>query len=278
MATTNTKPTESSKETLLGVQLALEKRFGCVPVLNPATTLNTKFGVFQNLTPANERHVRYFSWGVGGSQNDDEYLSSAVPVLGTNMSLYQPRPFRCVPLESDLDAITRQKYGLREVRNINGTDYALYWLKRIDFPQSSVSLTVTNDITNVTESYEIDPDNLSPERPQGDDNGVVADVADRIAVRFPGQITITGQEVYESVGVMDGGDPRFARISEIGFVSASIQSVSTVDANNTPFSYDEAIFAQLCDHRTWVGTTLVSAEDNYTQNLSYLIRNLIGQS
>jgi hypothetical protein len=281
--TTSFTPIQHAKESLLGMTHALEQRFGCEPRLDKGTTLNTKFDTFPNKLPANARHVAFFAWGVGGRVNDDTHLTSAEFALGTNMALYDMRPFRAVPFETDLSAEERAKYGMRVLKMINGTMYCLYYLKRIDFTQSQVQYIRTDSQSGERSSYEINYANLGtatagPARPVHGSNGVVEDVADSVSVILPGLITLTGQEVYESVAVMDNGDPRFAVASELGFVSASIESVAVTDFAGRPFNYQEAIFAQLVDQYNWTGQSFVSTADVLTRDLSFSMKNLINQS
>lgn len=277
-SSTSVKPLEYAKETLLGMTISLEQRFGCVPRNDVGTTLNTKFEVFQSLQPTNPRLVRYFCMGVGGRTNDTTTLSSAQYVLGTNMALYKMRPFRAVPLEEDLSAVERAQYALRKVRPINGTMYCLYYLKKIDFSQSQVQYIRRDPVSGVSTSYEIDYANLSPTPPVADDNGVITDVADQVSVVLPGSITITGQEVLESMAVMDGGDTRYSIVSELGFVSASAQTVSATDINGSPFTYEEAIMAQLVDQYNWVGQPFLSQSDDWTRNIQMTMKNVITSS
>lgn len=278
--TTSIKPNEYAKEGILGTINALEERFGCTPLNNTATTLNTKFNVLPNqLPPAGVRRFsRWFAWGNNGRQNDSDTLSSARPVLGTNMSPYSMRPFRAVTLEEDLSAPERANYALREVRPINGTMYVLYWLKKIEFSQSQVQLIRTDPVTGNTSTYEINPENLNPTPPVEDDNGIITDVSDQVSVMLPGVISITGKEVLEAVSVLDGGNPSMAVVSEIALVSAAAVNVPAVDVNGNQFTYEEAIFAQMMDHFTMVGTSLSGPGDTLDRTVAFSVKNLINQS
>ena len=277
-SSTAVKQIESAKETILGMTCALEQRFGCTPRNDLATTLNKLFGVYPTTIPTAPKLVKYFCWGVGGRNNDTDGLSSARPVLGTNMCLYGIRPFRAVPFEQDLDAVTRAKYAMRTVRTINNTRYVLYYLKRLDFPQNQVQYIRTDPVNGTTTTYDLDYSNLTPKPPVVSDNCVISDVADSISVVLPASATITGQEVLESMSVVDGGDSRFASVSELGFVSAAEQTMQTVDANGTQFTYQEALMAQMVDQYNWIGQPFMSTSDSFTRSLQFSMRNLINQA
>jgi hypothetical protein len=269
------KPLEYSKETLLGMTVAIEQRFGCTPRNDIASTLNTKFGVQASRLPSNAKLVRYFCWGVGGRTNDNNTLSSAQYVLGTNMSLYAIRPFRAVPLASDLTALERANYAMRKVQTIDGVPYVLYYLKKIDFTQSQVQYKRTDPVTGVDTLYDLDYSNLAPTAPVADANGLITDVSDSISVVLPGSMTITGQEVFESMSVIDGGDTRYSIVSELGFVSASTETVSAVNSVGAQFTYSEAILAQMVDQYNWVGQPFLSTNDTFTRTLNFTVRNII---
>ena len=275
MTTTSVNPTVYAKETLLGMTKSLEQRFGCTPRNDLGTTLNTKFGVFPTLLPSNPCYVKYFCWGVDGRLNDTNNTTTAQYVLGTNMALYGMRPFRAVPLEQDLDATTRAQYAMRQVTTINGTVYCLYYLKLINFTQGEVQYTRTDPTTGTTSAYSLDYTNLSPTAPVVGDNGVITDVADQISITLPGTMTITGQEVLESASVIDGGDMRYATVSELGFVSASTQSVSANSYSGTPFSYNEAIMAQLTSQYNFSGFPFSSTTDVMDRTINFSLKNAI---
>ena len=266
---------ESAKETILGLTLAIEQRFGCESRNDIATTLNSKFNVQPTRLPNGEKLVKYFCWGVGGKKNDTDSISSAQPVLGTNMSLYAMRPFRARPLANDLSPTERANYAMRSVQTIGGVTYVLYYLKKINFTSSQVQYTITDPTTHVVSDYTIDPGNLNPTPPVVGSNGVITDVSDQISVVLPAVVTITGEEVFESMNVIDGGDTRYANVSEMGFVSASTESVSATNFSGQPFTYQEAIMAQMVNQFNWVGTSFLSPTDTFERNLSFSTKNLI---
>lgn len=269
------KPLEYSKETILGMTTTLEQRFGCTPRNDTSATLNAKFGVQPSLIPTGQRLVKWFCWGVGGRSNDDNTLSSAQYVLGTNMGPYKIRPFVARPLENDLTILERVNYAMRQVRTIDGVPYVLYYLKAIDFTSSQVSYIRTDPTSGAESTYELDYANLTPTPPTADSNGTITDVADSISVVLPGTISITGQEVFESMQVIDGGDTRYSIVSELGFVCGAPQNVNAVDASGTQFSYSEAILAQMVDHYTWVGQPFLSTSDVFNRTIRFSARSLL---
>ena len=275
MTTTVVNSVQNSKETILGMVFDVEQRFGTTPLNDTLSTLNAKFQVFNTRTPTNARYVKYFCWGNGGRVNDDSSLTSAAYILGTNMCLYNIMPFRAVPLESDLDAATRANYAMRVVENINGVNYACYYLKKLTVTQSTVQLVVTDPSTGVETAYTFNYSDLSPTVPTADSNGVITDVADEVSVILPATVAITGAEAVEAVSVKNGGDMRYAVVSELGFVTASTESVSVNDVNGVAFNYNEAILAQMVSQITMVGYSFTGTSDTWDKTINFSVRNMV---
>jgi hypothetical protein len=271
------KPVAMAKETLVGMTIGLEQRFGITPRNDLGTTLNSRFGVLNTRKPANPVVEAFFCWGVGGRVSDTDNLVSPQFVLGTNMAPYAIRPFRAMLLAQDLTDDERKQYGMRVVKDIAGQRYVLYYLKRITFGSDQVQYIRTDPGSGIVTDYTLDYSNLNPVPPVVGDNGVITDVADAISVVLPGTLTITGQEAFESASVIDGGDMRYAAPSEFGFVSASIESVPGEAANGQVISYDEAICAQMTDHYTWGGYSFVSTADDFERTFQFSIRNMVNQ-
>lgn len=275
-ASTSIKPLEYAKETILGMTIAIEQQFGCTPRNDVGTTLNTKLGVFQSRLPTAPRYTKYFCWGNGGRLNDTDGLSSAQYVAGTNMSLYSLRPFRAMLLANDLSAQERANYAMRVVKTLNGVSYVMYYLKKIDFSDSTVQYVRTDPNNQISTTYELDTAaGLNPTPPATDDNGVITDVADQVSVVLPGVLTVTGEEILEVNGVLDGGDTRYAILSEIGFVSAATETVSATDHTGAAFTYQEAIMAQLVNQYDWVGQPFLSTEDSWSRTMQFSVKNTI---
>jgi hypothetical protein len=121
--------------TLGGRMSLLENSFGLQPNINQHLTLNTIHGiphsqtnnVILNKVP---RKADYFMAGDGAS-------SVAVPgkvftAKNYETKLYHALPFRFVPFANDLSASEREKYRLRSVVEINGSDYIGYYAKHYE--------------------------------------------------------------------------------------------------------------------------------------------------
>ena len=96
----------------------------------PETTLNHKYGVQNRVNPDMVPSLGYFGIGIGGCYNaNDGFLVTAHDPKAIEMDLYQPIPFRCVPVDEDLSDAERKFYRMRVRKDINGQAYFCYYLR-----------------------------------------------------------------------------------------------------------------------------------------------------
>ena len=187
------------------------------------TTLNYKYNVLINgyESPKYAPTLKYFGIGTRGYQNID-LQQSALPYPGDArcMDLYGPLPIRCVRL-TDLDDVLplqeRAKYRMMQIKNVDGVDYACFYLKLIEF--NSVPHILKKNADGTTEEYPLSPDTwLSPVPPDLNQiGGSINTNINRIIVRVTGTCRIDHDEIMEAVKVLHSGDMDYARISEIGY-------------------------------------------------------------
>jgi len=255
MTTTTTSITPISQigKTILGITRELYAYSGLNPVYDLASSLNAKYQIGQTLAPTALPAIGYFGIGIGGCYNvDSGNLSQPYPVLTTNMDLYTPIPFRCVPIEQDLTPLERASYRMRVQKTINGSAYFLYYLKTITYNQTTVQLTETNPVTALQSPYTLDYTNLNPTQPTVSTSGTITSTATEVNASVTSTLLLTGAEVTEVINVLYAGDLRYAKISEIGLYSGQDQSFT-----NGSVTYTEAMLAQLNMQYTALG-------DNYS--------------
>lgn len=221
------------------------------------TTLNTKYNILAERRPTTVPMLRYFGIGVRGYQNTDGN-QGALPFSpkATDMDLYTPIPFRCVPATNDLTQSERQKYRMRVRATYNGVEYICYYLKTITWDPSHIEL-VQKDTDDVETPYALDPSNLNPEPPTFETGGSIDTNLNRVIVRATGVCEVTGAEVMEAVNVIYGANLMYSRISEFGFYTGCEIGV---DADEQPVDGSgvntEAVYVQLCKKRCTLGTDL----------------------
>lgn len=246
-------PTSNLVKTILGVKLELEKYTGVTPTYDTNATLDRKYNVFPDLVPTASPTVAYFGIGIKGRRTiDDGFITAPVGVRSTNLDLYGPIPFRCVPIEEDLSAEERSSYRMRVRKTFNGNDYYAYYLKKILLTDNVVRMTKKNPISGTEEPFSIDYSELSPTPPQITPNGITSDSNNEINTTVSLSLPLTGSEVVESVGTIFGNLQQ-AVISEIGIYSGEDRLVTGMDYTNTPFNYTELVLASLVSHYTFNG-------------------------
>ena len=231
------------------------------------TTLNKKYGVLDTVKPTVKPTIRYFGIGINGYYNvDTDKLSQAYTPQFSEMDLYNPIPFRVVPVNSDLTASERAKYRMRERRSINGIEYYLYWLKVIDFGNpSKVSVNVVNPTTGEVTPYDFDPEtNLTPTPIKLDTSSVVDSSKSRVVVSLSGTCEVTGAEIAEAIDILYGGDYRLARISEYGYYTG--EDVSTGSGSS---AYTEAAYVQLAQKLCNLGIDLSDPSSVHTERAAF---------
>lgn len=261
MATTNSKQMVwHSTKTIIGIknEIAANLAFGNYEAdLN--TTLNAKYNIFPNEKPTdNEGNIivpklGWFGIGINGHYNVNDLNASQARIASmTNMDLYTPIPFVCVPIEAD-ELSYRTKYRMRVIQNIGGIQYVMYYLKPIQMVDSSVRIVRVDPNNQKEYVYELNTSNLHPIPPTPQTTGTIEGTSAEIQVSQKFLLPIKGEEVCNPVNVLYDGDLRLARLSEYGLYTGIEKVVTGYDASSSAFNYTEVICAQLSVHTTTIG-------------------------
>jgi hypothetical protein len=266
------QPTFYESKTIPGIQRELALLLNITPTYDLTTTINSKYGIFQSVSPTTiAPSIQYFGIGINGFTNvDDGNLANPNLTSITDLDQFSPIPFRCVPVEQDLDPTTMANYRMRQRRTINGNDYFLYWLKVITFNSTTVQLTQTDPTTGVQTPYVINNANLNPTVPIIPINGITPGDSIEVNVTVPATLNYTGLEVAEYITVVYN-DLRYAKISELGIYSGVDKSSVGATGSGGSLTYTESIFTQLTNHRTWLGDDMSSPTS--VQNRQILFGN-----
>lgn len=264
------QPLYQAVKTLLGMTNDLELQLGLTPKYDTSTTLNTKYGVFQDMKPGTHPTLKYFGVGINGKRNiDTTNLSEPRQPLATNMDIYQPIPIRALPIENDLNTTDRASYRMRRVVTIGGQKFVLYYLKLITQTDSQVEYTKLNSSSGVQEAYQLDYTNLTPTPPTDTIDNVTTDVSAEINVLAATSFPLTGAEISEAINVLYKGDLRYANISEIGIYTGADASVQVKDYHDNNFTYTEAIMTQLDTHYCFNGNDMSSPTASFNQQFMF---------
>ncbi len=246
------------------------------------TTLNMKYGTKNNniAIPTGNTYnaevtelpqLKYFGVGIGGCY------------VHNNQDLYHPIPIRIVPLGNDLIGSERDQYRLREVRTIDGIDYALYWLKVIDYGGLN-NVSIKEVATDGTESdFALVVDDGIPAHsdlskylfpvanpaytPDVDPGSILS-----VNVGMSGLCVVEGVEILEAINIMYGGDLNFAKITEIGLYTGIDTSSN---GNGISGQYTESLYTQLAGHRCWNGTDLSDKTTAHRESIVFRNGNIV---
>ena len=217
----------------------------------PNTTLNFKYNNNPNVLPEESIKLAYFGIGTRGYRNlNDENLSAPYIPSAKNMDLFQPLPFRVVPISNDLSPAEKLKYRMRVLKVVDGVQYWCYYLKKISFIDNRVNIIET-DLTTNTETIlsELDQNDLNPVPLNTTAEGI-STATSKISVALTATVQITGEEVIEAINVLYGGNLLRAAVSEIGIYMGNDQTVVMNDGVGGTFNGTEAIFTSLAYHYT----------------------------
>ncbi len=261
MSTLPYRPGDFTAKTILGATLDLEAQTGVQRKNDTQSTINAKRNVHPSIVPTLLPTVGLFGVGIGGRR-----IVSTAPHVRPNMvrtdsmDLYNPLPIRAVPIEEDLSPQERALYRMRELREISGQIYCLYWLKVFTFQSMEVDYTVV--VNDAEAPYNLDYANLNPTPPVPNINGIQTDPSRAINVDVKILLPITGAEVAEAIGLFYDGDMAFASISEYGLYSGRDQTVTGLNADNQNFNYTESVMTQLYLHHTNTGSDFSLPQNN----------------
>lgn len=233
--------------TLLPVQFAVQHDF----------TLNNYLNIFPNEDFDTTPRLRYFGVGINGCYNaDDGILVSAYNPERTNMNLYTPIPIRCRPVDEDLTEAERANYRLRRLETINNAQYYCYYLKVLDF-DDTIAFKRINPLTGREEEFQLNNTYLNPKPVKPNSDSTVTTDTSQVVAYCQARVSLEASEILEYINARYG-DPRYARISEIGFFTGVDKEVNSTTGQGVPIKYTESIYTMLYNHLTNVGIPLTN--------------------
>lgn len=221
------------------------------------STLNTKFMVNENEMPAEDEypHLGYWCAGLGAHQLVSTTAGGSAPmstpIYATDNSVQIATPFVARELSNDLSAVERRKYGIREVREVNGKVLALYWLRKLDLDTvnqvTELQLTEDGEVVS-SKPYTPAPESLTPPARNYTDS-VVDTSRQRLITYAEILITFTEADVKE---FMDAcallyGDENTATLTEIG-ICTGIERERPIVTDGGQALMQEVVCAQLNAH------------------------------
>lgn len=254
------------------------------------TTINYKYKVFHedpdpesdpvdpHLPHEQVPRINCFGIGINGSSEGVPYIPQT-----TDGDLYHPIPFRVIREDHDLNdedndgnPFDRSPYRMREVREINGTPYALYWLKRLNWDAVNTDDVRFADVTQGQAPTAIDDpylnirgDNMTP-TPNTDTTPT-----SQVIAFLTGLLEVHHDEVAEAFEILATElslPDTNMQISEIG-IYTGVEKEIDLTADGTR-QYWESIYTQLAFHRCSVGFPLGNPGSKYKEEVNLENGNL----
>jgi hypothetical protein len=164
-----------------------------------------------------ERKANYFMVGNGATS-----LSVPGKVFtpkNYETKLYNPIPFRFVPISTDLNNIERSQYRLKRMVEVNGNDFFGYYAKEFDPGNIYLEYNDANYVPQESDTVPVD-ENDSTHRLGGGS----------VLVYISFQLTIEEKEIKEYFQITQG-TLELASVNEIGLVyGADLEN--SLDVNN----------------------------------------------
>ncbi len=240
-------------KTLLGALLELEGVTDVTRRIFLNSTLNFKYNIEQDELPNDVPKIAYFGMGINGKKNLDENLSAPYIPSPNNMDLFEPIPFRVVPVDVDLTPSERANYRMRVLKSVSGQDYWCYYLKKLSILDNQVKIISINlnDGTE-TEIDTLDPNNLTPVPGNTTAEGAPPGTH-KVTVALDATMQLLGSEVVEAINILYGGNLLKAHISELGVYSGEDRTITAADGLGGTINYVEAIYSQMAYHHCSLG-------------------------
>lgn len=260
--------------TIYSSLLATAKLMNRPLTILPNSTLNQKFNLFPNDLPSSNELPILGYVGIGNKgatyeiASDSYVLTSPVPHLPRDASLYNFIPFVIRNINNDLSPTQRLKYRLRVPMSIGGTTYVAYYLRALDISNiiPSVELRNVNGETITTSAFTPTLSDLSPTPPAVSNTNLNTPSGDYLASTARVSFILNQTDISE---VMDAcallyGDPRYAVINELALVTG-VDKIVQGTFGGTVGNYTDVIAAQVAAfvyqyHALTVNTTKVEIE------------------
>ncbi len=215
------------------------------------TTLNQALGIQSNYTyPATTNpYLNYFVIGNGGNvfTTGAGGLEQPTPIQhqATDANLYNIIPFVLRTLNNDLTTSEMANYRLRNIITINGTQYAAYYARLINFSNTAIQLNniVDNNGLLTTSPFVPSSVNMNPTAVPLTSLSANTVSGNYVSVSALCQLIFTANEVAEFLNVCSilYNNQYASIISEVGVCSGFDIPATGQAINGTTISYTEAV-------------------------------------
>lgn len=232
------------------------------------TTLNELYNVLATQSFGENKdsrlfYLKYFGIGVRGS-NCNGMDGRGISRMRANQhqpidaNLFTPIPFAARTLDNDFDNIKRAQYRMRVVMNFGGVDYAVYWLKLIDFSKydpklSKVTVDETTGLEDPRPFVPSKDDLFNPEPVTLTSQGTVPISNVYLHSSAILNCSLNGEDLVELKNAcrIVMGDSSLAAISEVGIAyGIDVDTTGKIAGGEVPYKeVQSAVFAHYATER-----------------------------
>lgn len=223
----------------------------------PYTTLNQKLGFLTNAVPVGNE-LPDIGWACIGNQGHrsvnqgQQSWNTGRQHSPVDASPFNMIPFHVRPINDDLSLSMRQQYAGRVIRNVNGVDRVLYYLKAVNKATAIPKMVIIETINGVENIRPFVPNdaNLNPTPTDLAPEEVSVANGQKVATRSVIPFVLSASEIQ---AIIDGqallnDNVMLAEISEISLVSGIPRVTQGVAANGGTLEYTEVAVAQCVSH------------------------------
>jgi hypothetical protein len=253
---------------LAGARTSLEMQLGLPTTFQPNITLNYLRNVAADIQPTGYSINYYYGIGTKGeySINDGNTTELYIPTP-YELNAYNQIPFRIVPVEEDLSDVERSQYRIRELRNINGQYYFIYWLKVLTINIDSLE---TNKITasGTIEPFDLDSTMLQP-IPRTLSSSQGAMITETYNATCTATLDIKATEIFEVINTLYNNEID-SKISEICIFNGQDRIIQGPDGNNinNMINYTDAINCKIVEKTCMKSYPFIDIEDRFTRTIT----------
>lgn len=219
----------------------------------PNSTLNQKFNIHANELPSINEYPSLGYIGIGNKgasyevTNNGYVLTTPIPHLPRDASLYNFIPFVVTDINNDLSATERLRYRLRVPMTIEGVTYVAYYLRTLDIQDviPSVELRNVDNEVITTNSFVPTLSDLAPNHPNLSNPNLNNPNGDYLVSTAKVNFKLNQTDI---ANILDAcnilyGDPRYAVINEIALCTG-VDKILQGTFGGTTSNYTDVISAQ----------------------------------
>ncbi len=246
---------DKSVRTAIGAKLQTAQKLNRTYEFEPNSLLNKQHNILPDELPDTTPYTQYIAIGIGGMavtlvDNNRRVEFSPIPHDPRHTGMYEQIPFVIRPVTDDLQTNERTRFRLRRVREINGTMFAEYFLRKLDFSLTTVDLEYRQIVDGqvISDIWHPAPDDQYPVPIRVNPGQVLVTGDDYVASSAKNTVQFTNWDMLEllNVGRVLFQSEAAITITELALCSG-VDYQTRYDFNGIELPFTESIGTQITD-------------------------------